>query len=132
MAGGSIALSAATWIASIQKEEMMSHWFSHWIQNQKQTRRFHPFWILLAVVVTIIVAGIIWIPAALVTRAEQDDRPPAANSRGKTAVPAEKIPATRALPQTGPKTPRVDFSHPAIDGLAAECGRYSRNGSKQT
>jgi heme/copper-type cytochrome/quinol oxidase subunit 2 len=95
---------------------MMSHWFSNWVQNQKQTRRFHPSWILLVVVVTVIVAGIIWIFAALVTRAEQDDHPPAA----KLPVRAEEAPATCIpwmLTRAGPKPAAGRF-------------RY-RNGSKQ-
>lgn len=76
----------------------MPHWLSDWIQNQKRTRRFHPSWILLAAVVVLVVAGIIWILATLVTKAEaeQRDRQPAAESPApdETAVPAEEVPAT--------------------------------------
>lgn len=79
----------------------MSDWLSNWVQNQKQTRKFHPSWILLVVVVTGIVAGIIWIVAELVTRAEQDHQPPAAKlpvgARIAVAVPAEEAPA-RSIP----------------------------------
>lgn len=87
----------------------MPHWFTNWVQNQKQTRRFHPSWILLVVVVTVIVAGTIWIFAALVARAEQDDRPPAAQLpvRTITAVPVQEAPATRIpwmLTRAAPKT----------------------------
>jgi len=100
---------------------MMRHWFSHWIQNQKQTRRFHPSWILLVVVATIVVAGIIWIPAAVVTQAVQYDRLPAAElpAAGKTAVPAEEVPATREswMPtRADPKTIRVEFPAPDRTG----------------
>lgn len=74
----------------------MPHWLSNWIQNQKRTRRFHPSWILLVVVVTIVVAGIIWIAAELVAKVEQRDRPPTTElpAPGKTAVPAEEVLAT--------------------------------------
>lgn len=72
----------------------MPHWLSNWIENQKRTRRFHPSWIVLVAVVTIIVAGMIWIAAELVAKAEQRDRPPAAElpAPGKTEAPAEEVP----------------------------------------
>lgn len=94
----------------------MSHRLSNWIENQKQTRRFHPSWILLAVVVTIVVAAIVWIPAAVVTKAERYERLPAV---GNTAVPAEEIPATSepwTPTRAGPKTIRVHFSPADRDG----------------
>lgn len=74
----------------------MPHWLSNWIQNQKRTTRFHPSWILLVAVVTIVVAGIIWIAAELVANAEQGDRPPATElpAPGQTEAPAEEVPTT--------------------------------------
>jgi hypothetical protein len=94
---------------AIRKEEIMSQWLTHWIQNQKQTGRFHPSWILLAVVVTIVIAGIVWIPAAVVAKADRYERLPAAdlNAPGETAVPAGDLPAPA---QAGPKIIRVDLS----------------------
>lgn len=93
----------------------MPHRFSNWIQSEKHTRRFHPSWILLAVVVTVVVACIVWIPAAPVTKAEQYDRVPAGElpTRGKTAVPPEEVPAAHdpwTPTRAGPKTIRVDLS----------------------
>jgi hypothetical protein len=40
----------------------------NWLENQKRTRKFHPSWILLTVLVTIAVGGIIWIVAELVAK----------------------------------------------------------------
>lgn len=79
----------------------MPHWLSNWIQNQKRTRRFHPSWILLVAVVTIVVAGIIWIAAELVAKVEQRDRPSATElpALGKTAMPAEEVGNVRGPPQ---------------------------------
>src|SRR5574340_1827278 len=81
-------------VVATRKEETMFRLFRNWVQNQKQTRRFHPSWILLVVVVTVVVAGIIWIPAELIARAEHDDRPPAAKLPvgGESALPREEIP----------------------------------------
>jgi hypothetical protein len=47
---------------------MMSNWLRNWFESQKQTRKFHPSWILLVVTVTLGVAGILWILAELVAR----------------------------------------------------------------
>jgi flagellar basal body-associated protein FliL len=102
---------------------MMSHWLRNWLKSQKQTRRFHPSWILLVVVITLIVAGIIWIPATLVSKAKkvgyEYERLPAAQTLSAPANNAahakeEEAPATVEpfpLPaRSGPKTIRVKFS----------------------
>lgn len=98
--------------------------FRNWVQNQKQTRRFHPSWILLVVVVTVVVAGIIWIPAELIARAEHDDRPPAAKLPvgGESALPREEAPAGYD-PWAPAKPIWVDLSIPAGNGVA---GRRAR------
>ncbi|MGK2951873.1 MAG: hypothetical protein ACSLEZ_05750 [Thiobacillus sp.] len=72
-------------------------------------RKFHPSWILLALVVTIVVDGIVWIPAAVVKKTDRYERPATEQpAPGKTAVPAEEVPATPT--RTGPKTIWVDLS----------------------
>lgn len=48
----------------------MSAWFKRFVASQKQTGRFHPLWIVLAVALTVIVAGIVWIPALIVPKVE--------------------------------------------------------------
>ncbi len=47
---------------------MMAHWLKNWFESQKQTRKFHPSWILLVVMVTLVVAGILWMLAELAAR----------------------------------------------------------------
>ncbi len=51
----------------------MARSFTDWLQSQKQTKRFHPTWILLVVVATLIIAGIVWLPAFLVSKNEGHD-----------------------------------------------------------
>lgn len=48
----------------------MSHWLKQFLNSQKQTRKFHPIWIVLVAVTTMIVAGVIWIPASIVPKVE--------------------------------------------------------------
>ncbi len=74
----------------------MPNALSKWIQGLKQTGRFHPSWILLVVLTTLVVAGIVWIPAELVSKTEAD-RPP----------------ETRAVPASSPAAPGTDEPAPA-------------------
>ncbi len=60
----------------------MSHWLKQFLNSQKQTRKFHPIWIVLVAVTTMIVAGVIWIPAAVVPKVE----PPAPHPAISTAA----------------------------------------------
>lgn len=105
--------------------------FRNWIQNQKQTRRFHPSWILLVVVVVVVVAGIVWIPAELITRAEHDDRPPAAKLPvgGESSLPREEAPAWND-PWAPAKPIWVDLSNPTGNGIAG--GRARAETAAQT
>lgn len=100
----------------------MSNWFRNWLENQKQTRKFHPSWILLVVATTIIIAGIVWIPAALVSKAEYRRVPAAAlPASGNSASQARDVPAAIEQPvlpaQPGAKTIRVDFSPPDVNDI---------------
>ncbi len=47
-------------------------WISFWrfYENQKQTSKFHPIWIVLVATITLVIAGIVWIPALVVPRIE--------------------------------------------------------------
>lgn len=101
----------------------MSNWLRNWFENQKQTRAFHPSWILLGVVATVIVAGIVWIPAALFLKAE-DSRVPAAHG---SPAPEKEAPQTAAVPPTveqpplpasaDPNTMPDDASSPDADNV---------------
>jgi len=112
----------------------MSSWFGKWLENQKRTRGFHPSWILLVVAATLVVAGIVWIPASLVSKAEYDRLPCAAlPASDKASAPADEIPAAAeqpgSQPQSGPKTIRVDFSPPGVDAIpSGEFGESVRLG----
>lgn len=72
----------------------MSNWLRNWFENQKQTRAFHPSWILLGVVVTVIVAALVWIPAALFVKAESPRVPAAQGS----PAPEKEAPQTATIP----------------------------------
>jgi len=116
---------------------MMPNRLRNWFENQKQTQTFHPSWILLVVAATLIIAGIIWVPAEVISKAEHD-RPPAADAEtisGKDAAHTGNTPPTlepRPPPtQSGPKTIQVDFSPPDVDdlpnGAFGEVVRLGRN-----
>ena len=109
----------------------------NWFENQKHTRTFHPSWILLVVAATLIIAGIVWIPAEWISKAEYEHLP-AANAvpaPGKNAAQTGAAPtAVEPLPlpaPTDPKTIRVDFSPPDVDDLPSgafgETVRLGRN-----
>lgn len=48
----------------------MPAWFKRFVASQKHIGRFHPMWIVLAAAVTVIVAGVVWIPALVVPKVE--------------------------------------------------------------
>lgn len=99
----------------------MSNWLRNWFENQKQTRAFHPSWILLGVVVTVIVAALVWIPAALFVKAESPRAPAAEGSPApaKEAPQAEAVPPTVRQPplpaRADPRTLPGDASSPDVD-----------------
>lgn len=114
----------------------MPNWLSKWIQGLKQTGRFHPSWILLVVLTTVVVAAIVWIPAELVSKTEPDRSPDA------QAVPVSTPPAPvteeaalaknpRAPAQASVASARADFTPPDIDELPdgdfGEAVRLGRN-----
>jgi len=114
---------------------MMPNWFSKWFENQKHTRAFHPSWILLVVATTIIIASIVWIPAALISKAEYRRLPAAAlPASGNSASQTGEAPASIEQPilptaRPAPKTIRVDFSPPDVDDLpSGEFGKAVRLG----
>jgi len=67
---------------------MMPVWFRTWLESQKQTRKFHPSWIVLVVIVTIVVGSIIWVLAELVAKSDAVSmRPPGATrTEGRPAM----------------------------------------------
>lgn len=100
----------------------MSNGLRNWLQSQKHTRGFHPSWILLVVAATLVVAGLVWIPASLVAKTEYDRLPAsgAAAARPPAAQPGN-IPAVNERPgapaRQGPRTLRVAFSPPQADAI---------------
>lgn len=71
----------------------MPVWFRNWLENQKQTRKFHPSWIVMVVIVTLVVGSIIWVLAELVAKSDAlSTRPPGATrTEGRPAM-IERIP----------------------------------------
>lgn len=113
----------------------MPIWLSKWIHGLKQTGRFHPSWILLVVLATLVVAGIVWIPAELVSKTESDRQPdaqivPAADTpaTGEEPVPTKK---RRAPAHANLASAAADFTPPDIDDLPdgdfGEAVRLGRN-----
>jgi len=115
----------------------MPNWLRKWIHGLKQTGRFHPSWILLVVLATLVVAGVVWIPAELVSKTGPDHPPDA------RAVPAATLPAPATDESETDKKPRTPahatlaasttggFTPPAIDDLPdgefGEAVRLGRN-----
>lgn len=93
----------------------MSSSLRNWFENLTQTRRFHPSWILLGVVVSIVLAAAVWGLAELLTRVEPDGLPRAETSipSGRDAVQKGGAPATIEPPvvprETRRKTIHVRF-----------------------
>ena len=97
----------------------MASWLRYWFENLPQTRKFHPSWILIAVVVSAVLAAIVWGVAEFPARTEADGLPPA-----DTRIPTEHdarsnggAPATITPPvvprETRQKTIQVRFLTPA-------------------
>jgi len=94
----------------------MPVWFRHWLESQKQTRKFHPSWIVLVVIVTMVVASIIWVLAEVVAKSDAlSTRPPGAAQTGGRPAMIERIPLP---PDPERETIWVDFRRDA--GAQAE------------
>ncbi|MDO9468442.1 MAG: c-type cytochrome [Thiobacillus sp.] len=115
----------------------MPNWFRKWLQSQKQTGRFHPTWILLVVLATLVVAGIVWIPAELVSKTQTQHAPePQAVPASDTQAPATE---EKPVPTKKPRAPARlifaaapgEFTPPDIDDLPegdfGEAVRLGRN-----
>ncbi len=98
--------------------------FRTWYESQKQTRKFHPGWIVIGVIGVIVVMGLVAIPAVLVSETAP---PPAKPAQSSVASDHDKTPggpSPEVIEQTpGPaqlrdaKTIRVDFSPPSADAM---------------
>lgn len=110
--------------------------FRTWYESQKQTRKFHPGWIVMVVGGTLALAGVIVIPAILVSRTAP---PPATAAPSPDASDHDGAPAgskPQVIEQTpGParlrdaKTIQVDFSPPPDAAMpAGEFGEAVRLG----
>lgn len=98
-----------------------------WIAQQKETRKFHPSWILLVVVTTVSVGALVWVPAELVARKAEYHRLPTAAgppAAGEDEPVDEKPDATIRQPgfpvRSGPRIIRVEFSPVPAPTLPAE------------
>lgn len=90
----------------------MSNRFQTWIAGLRQTRRFHPAWIVLAVLITVVVAAIVWVPAELIARRDSAD---AARDRAVPAAAPPSAPAPDAAPAGG--AVRAAFTPPDPDSI---------------
>lgn len=115
----------------------MPNWLRTWMHERKQNGRFHPLWILLVVLATLVVAGIVWIPAELVSKTEPE-HPPAAPAvsaapapAGDAADAADASQKTEAPAQTSAASATRDFTPPDTDDLPegdfGEAVRLGRN-----
>lgn len=101
--------------------------FRTWFESQKQTRKFHPGWIVMGVVGVFIVLGLVAIPAVLVSETASPPASAAAPTDVSDASGHDKVPAGSTpeviRPTPSPeslrqaKTIRVDFSPPADDAM---------------
>jgi thiosulfate dehydrogenase len=110
--------------------------FRTWYESQKQTRKFHPGWIVITIGGTLLVAGVIAVPATLV--AETAPPPAAAPSlpgaSGHGKAPGEAMP--KVIEQTpsparlrNAKAIQVDFSPPSDEAMpTGEFGKAVRLG----
>jgi hypothetical protein len=93
---------------------MMPIWLRNWLESQKQTRKFHPSWIVLVVVVTIAVGSIIWGLAELVAKSEYR-------------------PATRHVPVTEERAAQTEGAPATIDHAPETFWFWvDKNGLKKT
>lgn len=98
----------------------MSHWLRNWLDKEMQTRKFHPSWIVLTVVLIIVVASIIWIVAEWVAKAPLTD--PERNTSQTGGIPATTDQAPIPV-RPRPKTIWVDLSAP--DAGANPGGKFA-------
>jgi len=92
---------------------MMTSWLKNWFQSQKQTRKFHPFWIVLVVTATLAVGGLVWVATYLFKVEEA----PAVPAVAFSATPGQDEAKTGNLPATATPAPQTaeqggDFSPP--------------------
>mgnify|MGYP001362148313 CR=1 FL=1 len=101
----------------------MPAWLRKWIHGLKQTRRFHPTWILLVVLATLMVAGIVWILAELASKM--------APSPPLTAAPATPAMEESTTAHAALVSATGSFTPPDIDDLPdgdfGEAIRLGRN-----
>lgn len=109
----------------------------HWLKNQTQTGKFHPVWIMMVVAATLLVAGIVWIPAMLVSETKLPSASAAplpsdasrknGNRASSAAAVIEQTPSAGKLRQA--RTIKVDFSPPAPEEIpSGEFGDMVRLG----
>jgi thiosulfate dehydrogenase len=65
---------------------MMSGLFIRWFRSLKKTNKFHPAWIVMIVASALIVAGVIWIPVFLVSKADPSIPAPATVGTDKQKI----------------------------------------------
>ncbi len=96
----------------------MPNAFTTWFYGLRQTRRFHPSWIVLVVLVSLVIAAIMWIPAITVARHDQQehlrDSPhvaPSPTTDRAPAAPTAAGPIQRAVfqPPDPDAMPEGDF-----------------------
>lgn len=99
----------------------MPVWFRNWLESQKQTRKFHPSWIVMVVIVTLVVGSIIWVLAELVAESDAlSTRPPGASRTGGRPAMIERIPLP---PDPERDTIWVEFSQDAGARVASRGAR---------
>lgn len=109
---------------------MRSGWLKNWFESQKQTRKFHPFWIVLVVTATLAVGGVVWVSTYLF-KVEEVPAVPAVLS---SATPGQARSQTGKLPATTKPSPLSveqggDFSPPDPEDIpAGEFGDVIRLG----
>lgn len=82
----------------------MPIWLKNWLESQKQTRKFHPSWIVMVVIITIVVGSIIWVLAVLVAKSEAHPMPAPEFNAAPAMIEQVPLPA-----HPEPKTIRIDF-----------------------
>lgn len=119
----------------------MSFSFTRWFRNQKQTRKFHPSWIAIGVLGTLLVMGIVWIPAFLLSKTANiisldADTSPRTDAAGASSVlqageSSQAIEASAKPDQPDAPKVRVRFAPPAPDAIPeGELGDAIRLGRK--
>lgn len=98
----------------------MSNLLRNWFDNARQTRKFHPSWIVLTVIITILVGSVIWIVAEWAAKTPLTE--PERNTSQTGAVPATTDQAPIPV-RPRPKTIWVDLSAP--DAGAVPNGKFA-------